>query len=101
MILDIQVCLDPIDHSAAVKQLRSLALPQIEIRLSLTNPLHSELVCFLIALRPGCPNCRPFLLVQHSELKSGHIRALSHLPAESIDFSGQVALRKTTDGWIT
>ena len=75
-----------------MKQLGDLPLTNIQVGLTLTNPLHPKLISFFVALSPWCPHSRASLGVEHSELKSGHVGALAHLSTERINLPCEVPL---------
>src|SRR5208283_4811118 len=77
--------LDAESDAILVKYPRDLSLLNIQIWFSFANPLQSELIGLLIALRTGRPDRRPFLCVQHPKLKPGHIRRLAHFASKRID----------------
>src|SRR5262249_21722108 len=93
---DLQGSLDTICLSVPMQDLRSLTLFEIQVRLSLADPLQVELVRLLVALRAWSPDCRPLSAVQHSKLEPCHVRRLSHLTAQGIDLSSQLALCEST-----
>src|SRR5438445_7353098 len=84
-----------------MKQLGSLPLSQIEVRLPLTYPLESELIRLFVALSPGRPYGRSLLGVEHPELQASHIGGLAHLTAECIDFPCEMSLCQPPNCGIT
>ena len=75
-----------------MNQLGDLPLTNIQVGLTLTNPLHPKLISFFVALSPWRPHSRASLGVEHSELKSGHVGALAHLSTERINLPCEVSL---------
>src|SRR5262245_16576815 len=59
-----------------------------------------ELIRLLVALRSRCPNRRTLSAIQHPELKSRHVRRLSHLATHGIDLSSQLTFRQTSDSRV-
>src|SRR5664280_1824118 len=54
-------------------------LLHVQLRLAFDRPLQSELIGLLIALRARCPNRRPLLGVEHSELDTSVVGIDTHL----------------------
>ena len=80
-----------------MNQLGDLPLANIQVGLTLTNPLHPKLISFFVALSPWCPHSRASLSVEHSELKSSHVGALAHLSTERINLPCKVPLGQASN----
>jgi hypothetical protein len=100
VILDIEVCLNAIDPPFFHEKPIALGLLAMEIRLTLADPLKSELICLLVALSAWCPNGWSLLGVKHPELEAGHIGVFAHFAAEGVDLAGQVPLGQAADCWV-
>jgi hypothetical protein len=96
VVLDLKRSLNPIDLAATVQKSGALSLAEIQVRLALANPFEPVLIRPLVALCPGSPDGGSFLCIEHAELESRHVSRLTHLTAEGVDFTGQMALSQTT-----
>ncbi|MEY4227773.1 MAG: hypothetical protein RLZ84_365, partial [Actinomycetota bacterium] len=74
-----------LDHKAG-----GLGLLAVQVRLTLAHPLQPKLVGLLVTLRPGGPNRRPLLGVQHPELQPTEVRGLAHFPSDGVDLPCQM-----------
>src|SRR5437667_3888292 len=86
-VLNTQRSLYAEDPLILPKQPRRLSLLTIQICLTLTNPLQSELIRFLIALCSRSPDRGAFLPIEHPELQTGHVGCFPHLAAQGINFA--------------
>ena len=82
------------------EELGGVALVEIEVRLVLDEPLHAELVGFLVALRAGGLDAGTLPGVQHAELDAGGVRIPAHDPAEGVDLPHDVPFGQTADGGV-
>src|SRR5687767_2564284 len=86
VVLNFQGRFHPINNSVLVQYLRYLGLFDIEIGLSLANPLEPKLVSLLVALGSWRPNRRTLLGIEHSELQASQVGVFSHLTSQCINF---------------
>jgi hypothetical protein len=99
-VLNIEQGLNAICHAIPLENLHCLRLFYVQIRFGFANPLKPELVSLLVALGARCPNGRPFLGVEHSELKTGHVRGLSHFTTHGVNFPRQVPFCQAADSRV-
>ena len=87
----------PCHHSALGQDSQNVPLQKIEVRFSLDQRLHPELVRLFVTLRPGGPHARTFVAVQRSELDSGGIGVEAHHAAQGINLPHHVTLGQSAD----
>ena len=83
------------------KKLADLSLFDGKMVLIFQNLPHASGIFRLIGLRAQRMNCRPLGNIQHFGLNEGFINIFSHLPAEGIHLSDEMALGRSSDIGIT
>jgi hypothetical protein len=83
-----------------VQKASDLALLHIQVGLPFTNPFEAKLVRLLVALSARSPHGGSLFRIQHSKLKTGHIRGFAHFPSHGIDFTREMAFGKPADRGI-
>ena len=76
------------------------ALPQVEVRRSLDNALHTLPVGGLVRLNTSGADRRSLARVQNAELDPGLVDRARHFTAEGVDFAHQMALADAADSRI-
>ena len=102
--------LGPIDHAEGGadtgdgvvfdKDLSRVALMEVEVQLIFDQPLHAELVGFLVALGAWGLNAGAFAGIQEAKLDAGGVGVPAHDTAEGVDLSHDMPFRQTTDGGV-
>ena len=86
------LCLNTADLSILNYYISNLALSHIKVRCVFYSSLHFNVIFILISLGTERMNSRTFGGVEHLALDKSLVDIFTHLPAESIDFSYQMAL---------
>jgi hypothetical protein len=97
VVLNVQGGPNTINLAIPVQEFRGLGLPQVQVRFSLADPLHSELICLFVALGARRPNGRTFLEIKHPELQTSQVRGPGHFSPQGVYLASEVPFCKATD----
>jgi hypothetical protein len=99
-VTNIQGSIDTLEKAVFDEKGCNLGLFKIQVFSSLANPFHMKLVGLFVTLGAWRPNGGPFASIQHAKLNPSGVRCQSHLAAQSVNFSDQLAFGEAADGGI-